>query len=306
MNRYQKVIKYTKPLVEIDEKIRHLNERMTTTGMYTVVDQDGGVEEVPPTFEPAPLGDFSDLDNFSWDNQGDGSSSSANLSQLKTPDVDGIEQLLFDIPDLDYPSTAYAMAIGPNQAVTGNPLGYISDNGFSFVYQINNVFSVPQTPFQKAFVESYEQGSFIQKSITLWNSLLYRVTTPIQPSQFYPAGRTFDTTPPAEKGLYTYNLLIPVRSDGTPIENEIKTTAEIPARPRSVRQVVSRDDLGDPNYYPGPIAMDLPTLQEMIQEYNSPYTPAYMKQNILKGLNDWAKPGSRNRRTLQGLGLPLV
>ena len=42
MNRYQKVIKYTKPLVEIDEKIRHLNERMTTTGMYTVTNQDDG------------------------------------------------------------------------------------------------------------------------------------------------------------------------------------------------------------------------------------------------------------------------
>ena len=54
MNRYQKIIKYTKPLAEIDEKIRHLNERMTTTGMYTVVDQDDGIEEVNPTFAPAP------------------------------------------------------------------------------------------------------------------------------------------------------------------------------------------------------------------------------------------------------------
>ena len=306
MNRYQKVIKYTKPLIEIDEKIRHLNERMTTTGMYTVTNQDDGIEEVPPTFEPAPLGDFSDLDNFSWNDQGDGSSATANVNQLKTPDVDGIEQLLFDMPDLDYPSTAYAMAFGPNQAVTGNALGYIGDSGFVFVYQINNVFSVPRSEFQDAFVKAYEAGGFVQKPITLWHTLLYRVTEPIQPSQFYPAGRNFDTTPQAEKGLYTYQLLIPVRTDGTPIENEIKTTAEIPARPRSVSSVVSRNDLGDPNYYPGPIAMDLPTLQEMIIEYNSPHTPAYMKQNIIRGLDKWAKPGSRNRRTLQGLGIPLV
>ena len=83
MNRYQKAIRYTKPLVEIDEKIRHLNERMTTTGMYTVTNQDDGIEEVPPTFEPAPLGDFSDLDNFSWNDQGDGSSATANVNQLK-------------------------------------------------------------------------------------------------------------------------------------------------------------------------------------------------------------------------------
>ena len=52
--------------------------------------------------------------------------------------------------------------------------------------------------------------------------------------------------------------------------------------------------------------MDPYTLQEMIDEYRNPYTPAYMKQNIIKGLDKWAKPGSRNRRTLQGLGIPLV
>jgi len=251
MNRYQKIIKYTKPLAEIDEKIRHLNERMTTTGMYTVVDQDDGIEEVNPTFEPAPLGDFSDLDDFSWADQGDGSGATANLSQLTTTDVDGIEQLVFDMPDLDYPSTAYAMAIGPNQAVTGSPLGYIGDSGFVFVYQINNVFSVSQSPFQKAFVEAYENGSFIQKSITLWNSLLYRVTDPIQPSQFYPVGRTFDTTPQAERGLYGYNLLIPTEN-GNIKRNNVKTDDGVRARPPRVNNIISRNDLGDPNYYAGP------------------------------------------------------
>ena len=305
MNRYQKAIRYTKPLVEIDEKIRHLNERMVTTGMYTVTNQDDGVEEVPPTFEPAPLGDFSDLNNFSWNDQGDGSSATANVNQLKTPDVDGIEQLLFDMPDLDYPSTAYAMAFGPNQAVSGSALGYIGDNGFVFVYQINNVFSVPRSEFQDAFVKAYEAGGFVQKSITLWNSLLYRVTDPIQPTQFYPAGRTFDTTPQAERGLYGYSLLIPTEN-GNIKRNNVKTDDGVRARPPRVNNIISRNDLYDPNYYPGPIAMDLPTLQEMIQEYNSPHTPAYMKQNILRGLDSWAKPGSRNRRTLQGLGIPLV
>jgi len=306
MNTYQKAIRYTKPLVEIDEKIDHLDEMMTTSGMYTQVATDPGNDGSPPVFGKAPLGDFGDLESFSWADQGDGSSSSATLGQLKTSDVDGDAQLVLSMPDLDYPSTAYAMAFAPSQAVSGNALGYIGDSGFVFVYQINNVFSVPRSEFQDAFVKAYEAGGFVQKPITLWHTLIYRVGQPVQPSEFYPAGRNFDTTPQAEKGLYTYQLLIPVRTDGTPIENEIKTTAEIPARPRSVSSVVSRNDLGDPNYYPGPIAMDLPTLQEMIQEYNSPHTPAYMKQNIIRGLDSWAKPGSRNRRTLQGLGIPLV
>jgi hypothetical protein len=254
MNRYQKAIRYTKPLTEIDEKIDRLNEMMTTSGMYTVVTTDDGNDGSPPVFGKAPLGDFSDLDNFSWDDQGDGSSSSHNLSQLKTEDADGNIKRIFDMPDLNYPSgTPYAMAIGPNQAVTGSPLGYISDDGFVFVYQINNVFSVTHTDFSRAFVEAYEAGSFVQKTIQLWGPLLYRVTTPITPSAFYPSDRDFDTTPIADKGLYSYNLLIPVRADNTPIENEIKTTREVPARPRSVSHVVSRNDLGDPNYYPGPV-----------------------------------------------------
>ena len=154
-------------------------------------------------------------------------------------------------------------------------------------------------------MKAYEAGGFVQKSITLWNSLLYRVTDPIQPTQFYPAGRTFDTTPQAERGLYGYSLLIPTEN-GNIKRNNVKTDDGVRARPPRVNNIISRNDLGDPNYYPGPIAMDLPTLQEMIQEYNNPYTPAYMKQNILRGLDKWAKPGSRNRRTLQGLGIPLV
>ena len=252
MNLYQRAIKYTKPSSEIDEKICRLNEMMTTNGMYTVVDTDPGREEIQPTFEPAPLGAFADLDNFSWADQGDGSSDTANLSQLKTTDVDGIQQLVLDMPDLDYPSgTAYAMAFGPNQAVTGNSLGYISDSGFVFVYQVNNVFSVQHTDFSRAFVEAYEAGTFVQKTIYLWGPLLYRVTTPITASQYYPSDRNFDTTPKADKGLYAYNLLIPT-TNGNVKRNDVKTDDGVRARGPSVTSVISRDNLGDPNYYPGP------------------------------------------------------
>ena len=247
MNRYQKAIKYTKPSTKIDEKINRLNEMMTTTGMYTVVDTDGGADEIQPTFEPAPLGDFADLDNFVWADQGDGSGDTVNVSQLVTTDVDGIEQRRFDMPDLEYPRTAYAMVIGPNQAVTGSPLGYIGDNGFNFVYQINNVFSVQHTDFSRAFVEYYENNSFTQKSITMWGPLLYRVGQPIQPTAFYPSDRDFDSEPKAEKGLYGYNLLVPSKM------NSVKTDDGVRARAPRVTQVLSTDNLGDPLYYPGPV-----------------------------------------------------
>ena len=218
MNRYQKIIKYTKPLVEIDEKIRFLDEKMTTSGIYAVVDQDDGLDEVPPTFEPAPLGDFADLDNFSWADQGDGSSDTVNVSQLVTTDVEGNEQRIFDMPDLDYPTgTPLAMAIGPNQAVTGSPLGYITSSGFVSVYQINNVFSATHTEFSRAFVDYYENNTFTSKTIQMWGPLLYRVSQPIQPAQFYPSDSDFNSDPIAQKGLYGYTLLVPAKM------NSIKT-----------------------------------------------------------------------------------
>ena len=253
MNRYQKAIRYTKPLTEIDEKIDRLNEMMTTSGMYTVVATDDGNDGSPPVFGKAPLGDFSDLDNFSLNDQGDGSSTTPDLSQFKTEDADGNLQRVFDMPDLNYPSTAYCMAFGPNQALTGSALGYIGDNGFVFVYQINNVFSVEHTDFSRAFVEAYEAGSFVQKPIQLWRSIMY-VGGHVKPANaYFPSGTDENSDPPPTNGRYTHTLLIPVRDDDTPIENEIKTTREVPARPRSVSHVVSRNDLGDPNYYPGPV-----------------------------------------------------
>ena len=102
MNRYQRAIKYTKPLTEIDEKIAYLNEKMTTSGLYSIVDIEGGLEEVPPTYGPAPLGDFTDLDTFVLDNdaQGDGSTISHDLSQLITTDIEGQEQPIFFTPDI--------------------------------------------------------------------------------------------------------------------------------------------------------------------------------------------------------------
>ena len=298
MNRYQKAIRYTKPLTEIDEKIDRLNEMMTTSGMYTVVVTNDGNDGSPPVFSKAPLGDFSDLDNFVWNDQGDGSSDTHDLSQLIATDADGNEQLVFDMPDLNYPTgTAYAMAFGPNQAVAGNSLGYISESGFVFVYQVNNVFSVERSEFQDAFVKAYEAGSFVQKTIYLWGPLLYRVTTPITASQYYPSDRNFDTTPKADKGLYAYNLLIPVRADGTPIENEIKTTREVPARPRSVSHVVSRNDLGDPNYYPGEVTNIIKSVTTTVKTITS---------NIVDTFNDFGESISADLSPITGAGEVLT
>ena len=71
-----------------------------------------------------------------------------------------------------------------------------------------------------------------------------------------------------------------------------------------IMHLISRDDLGDLNYYTA--GLDPYTLKEMLDEYQSPYTPSYMKRNILDALDKWAKPGSPNRMRLRNMGIPLV
>ena len=265
MNRYQKAIRYTKPLTEIDEKIDRLNEMMTTSGMYTVVATDDGNDGSPPVFGKAPLGDFSDLDNFTWNDQGDGSDTTPNISQLTTTDADGNEQGIFQMPDLNYPSTAYCMAFGPSQALSGKALGYIGPTGFVFVFQINNSLGagVEHTDFSRAFVDEYNAGTFTSQNIEMWRTIMYQAGNIKLANDYAPAGTDENSDPPPTHGLYTHTLLIPVRDDGTPIENEIKTTQEVPARPRGVTSVVSRDDLGDPNYFPGFIKGFMGTLEDI-------------------------------------------
>ena len=193
------------------------------------------------------------------------------------------------------------MAIGPNQAVTGSPLGYITSSGFVHVYQINNVFSVAHTDFSRAFVEYYENNSFTQKTIYMWGPLLYRVTTPIEATEYYPSDRDFDSDPQAEKGLYGYNLLVPAKM------NSIKTDIGVRARPPRVNNVISRNDIGDPNYYPGEVAGITPyVLQEMLLELQKGALHPGDRQRIIDALDKWAKPGSPNRMKLKNMGIPLV
>ena len=181
-----------------DSNISRLNDELKKTGMLsekmttsTVLPPTETQPFIPPTNSPAPLGDLSDLDTFAWDNaaQGDGSSISHDFSQLATTDINGETQPILEIPSISttdgtgFTGTVYGLAFGVNTAVTGTPLGYINENGFNFVYQINNVFSVTHTEFSRALVDYYEANTFVQKIIYLWTSLRYRGGQLVPPAQ---------------------------------------------------------------------------------------------------------------------------
>ena len=90
MSTFNRVKKYRKPLVEIDKKIKSLEEGMTTSGFYTIVKQYDGNDYEPPVNSPAPPGDLgacidgSGFDLSDWADQGDGSTINHNLSQLRS------------------------------------------------------------------------------------------------------------------------------------------------------------------------------------------------------------------------------
>ena len=240
MNRYQKVIKYTKPLVEIDEKIRHLNERMTTTGMYVTGKQIDAQPEVQPTFGETPdgsLGDFSDLDSFTQNADTD------NVDQLSADDAGGTSVPITDVMD----TSSFDFAIGVSaraMATNGRPAqgvvyGFIdSQNVFNEIFTIggNAASGRGESNIVDAGLDWYDAnvaGKTVVKvpwkcynSPSIWDALYTPLAENVGPGGNYM--------------LHTNNLLF--------IKNQnFMTDAGNPHRPARF-DVLSRDDLGNVNF----------------------------------------------------------
>ena len=267
MSTFNRVKKYRKPLVEIDKKIKSLEEGMTTSGFYTIVQQSDGVNYQPPVNSPAPPGDLGacidghDFDLEDWAAQGDGSTINHNLSQLMITDADGRSINRFPVmpptgsteENGDYPEGAnpIAMVINP-RAFTGRDLGYLNSNGFNFVRRISNVFGVAYTPFTRAFEQYYADNTWRECTIYLWSPIDCLFGQCYGAVQYYPSHLSNTSTPKAERALYSYQLLIPTNfGPGNP---DYRSTATVNAEPPRVTNVVSRTELGPPVTYtkPGP------------------------------------------------------
>ena len=277
MNRYQKAIKYTKPSTNIDEKIDRLNEMMTTTGMYTVVNTDGGVEEQPPEFNPPPLGDLGP-DDFQWPDQGDGSDPDnlLNLDGLSVTDTLGKELPLYDyLPGVNYDGwkkepdyslyggkKPYAI-VYDGRALASTRLFYLSDDGLNLVMQIGAYTTPgPYTDLQKEFSDWYynaDKSNLTTKTIYIWGPLQFLVGGYYGAGQYYPADRSTTTDPKADRALYAYTMYVP----GTGNRNYASDPG-VRVKPPSVTNVVSRNDLGDSNYYSGPVSNVLNLIQGVV------------------------------------------
>ena len=266
MNNFQRALKHKNSSV-IDEKIAHLDEMMTTTGLYSNVKQDNGAEEVPPTFGEAPLGDLGQ-DDFSWPDQGDGSDPDnlLNIDALTAVDALGRNLPIYDYlpgithnrwdrnPDYSiYPDGKPPYAIlFDGRALSSTRYFVLNEDGLNFVIQIG-AFTTPgpYTDLQREisnWVSNADKSNLTTETVYIWGELQVLLGQYYGASQYFPSDRDTESDPVADRGLYSYTMYVPATGN-----SNYATDAGVRTKPPKVLRVISRDNLGDPNYYPGPI-----------------------------------------------------
>ena len=245
MNRYQKAIKYTKPLTEIDEKINRLNEMMTTTGIYVQGQHVDAEPPVQPTFGETPdasLGDLGDLDNFTQNADTD------NVDQLSANDAEGTSVPITEVQDtssFDFASGVSARAMARHgRTETGVVYGFIdSRNVFNEIFVIGGL-----RPSGRG------ESTIIDAGLDWWSANIEGKTIETVGWKCYNVPRLQDAlyTPLAENVGPGGNYMLHSNSLLFVKNQNFMTDAGNPHRPARFN-VLSRDDLGDPNYYPGPV-----------------------------------------------------
>ena len=288
MGKFSKIKKYSKPSLEIDKKIRSLDQDLkktlgeaianSTSGLYSITGFEPGdpaipeipaVPAVPPTYEDV-TGGLSNTDDFAWGDQGDGSDSDAppNIPDSLYGTYNGEQVAALRTPEVDHGEgvTPFALAFH-GRAISSQVIGFLSGSGFTGVVQ-SGVYTTPgpYTDLQRAYLDAWnnrgKSGIYqysVTKTVYLWGQLDCLFGSCYDGSAYYPSNLTNTSTPKADRALYAYTIVIPTDASGNPLPNRIQTdpgSPEIPAVPGVPEGppkpiVLSRNELGDPNYYPG-------------------------------------------------------
>ena len=281
--------KYTKKKSSsqiIDEKIVFLDREMkkttlgeaianSTSGLYTVTGFGPGdpaipeipaVPAVPPTYDNV-TGGISNPDDFSWPDQGDGSDPDAatnipsnlyttyngeQVPALRAIDTYNGQQVDYG----DYPSLGGLAFRG--SWLGWAYLGYLSGSGIRGAGTTN----FPDGDIGNAIYAAYNNWPFpgtVSKTIYQWSQLDCLFGSCKGASQYYPAGLSATSTPKAERALYAWTVLLPADADDNLLSNRIMTdpgSPEIPSVPGipegpPKHVVLSRNGLGDPNFFAG-------------------------------------------------------
>lgn len=275
-NRYNKILNHLKS-EEINQKINFLNEKMTTTGLYLDYGMDSGVPAVPeipaipavpPTYENV-VGGLSNPNDFVWGDQGDGSNPNApvNIPANLYTTYNGEQVAAARQIEGTYPEGVTPLGFVTRATFLSTTLiGYLSSGGFVSMATRGPFGGGSLPPLSQAYQSAYDnigKSGLLQyyttKIIYLWSGLDYLFGSAYPAAQYYPPGRTNETTPKADYGLYGYNLYIPLDGpNGNVLPNRFMTdpgSAEVPAVPGipaipPKQVIIGRYDLGDPRYYP--------------------------------------------------------
>ena len=281
----------------IDEKIALLDREMrktklgesianSTSGLYTVTGFEPGdpaipeipaIPEVPPTYENV-TGGLTNTDDFVWpEDQGDGSDpdSAPNIPSNLYTTYNGEQVAALRQVDVDHGDGVVPLGLAfHGRAISSQVIGFITAGGFNGVVQ-SGVFTTPgpYTDLQRAYLDAWNNrgrsGLFqysTSKTVYFWGNIDCLFGSCYGGAAYYPPGTTNTSDPKAERVLYSYQLVIPTDASGNPLPNRFVTdpgSPEIPAVPGTPEGpprpiVISRNGLGDPNYYPDSIPISPP------------------------------------------------
>lgn len=331
MGKFSKIKKYSKPSREIDEKLEYLNKELkktslgegianSTTGLYTVTGFEPGdpavppVPEVPPTYDNV-TGGISNANDFVWPDQGDGSNpnAAANIPNNLYTTYNGEQVAALRQIEGDYGNDIPLGYVVGHSWISTYPVGYLAGDGPHFIASAG-VYGNYSTELGRKYQEAFNNWPYpgkIEKTIYFWGPLDCLFGTCRGAGQYYPAGLTNETTPKADRALYSYTLWLPADAQGNPLSNRIMTDPGSPAVPGTPEGppkpiVLGRNGLGDPNYYPGPaqphgdIAGLTPLQTEALIDIVRRSPPGSTRSNAIQQLYQ-GLPGERNHQILNNL-----
>jgi len=328
MGTFSKIKKYSKPSHEIEEKIECLDKELkktlgeaitnSTAGVYSVTQYTEPVSAVPPTISNVPDTSGVTGGSFTQNNITNDNTGYTDISQLFNTNIGDSPTPIIQTPLLT-PSGGVGLA-WHSVTLNGDAVGYIGP-GNKFQQVLNpSIAGGTDTSYdgagyfgpnyyinlelRRSFAIAYESAPHAAYNLQAGTYITWQCWLPYNPYGFGALYNDYSgikkTDDEGNWGLA--NIIIGIRPNtyqsdpGSPYQHGYTT-------------LISRNGLGDPNYYPG-LAQpsgdvaglgpyEVKTMLDIIR--GTPGTPD--AQRARDTLDRWAKPGSRNRETLIKMGI---
>lgn len=340
MSTFKKVLKYSKPSREIDEKIENLDAQLkktlgeaianSTSGLYSITDFIEPQEAVPPTNEDVPdtsgitgdgfvqpTGGGDINDPTTWDSGWQDTSYLYNSDELAGETGRPIVNSVPNPPAQDAPSGGGGIVI--SGAFFGTSVGYIKNGNEYKQVLVGGLIGGTEQPTENSRgvggIYRYLSDEEFNYAVAFWNAYQASITTRTvgikawrEYNRFhdFQRGGEWETWTGGPKRVDGSGRRLILDTFGIYVKpNQYESDPGSPYQPGYTR-LLQRYSLGDPNYYPGPIAGLGPNeLYYAIEGIKSLPVGHPDRERLINVLDKWAKPGSRNRDNLIKMGIPL-